>query len=127
MDLRARLAREQGLTVIVKRHTYSEWNSRIELEVCVRREDGLVMEGVAESFLERCGDYGLVPDDLGRSFQAGTKTLRVIGLRPRAKVPIICEQLVPRPTEPTEVRVAPAAVRHYLHECSGQGKTADRD
>lgn len=126
LNLRAQLAREHGLAVVIKKHSYSKWNSRIELEVSVQREDGVVMDGCAESFLERCGDYGLVPEDLGRPFRANDRTLRIIGLRPRAKVPIICEQLVPRPTEPTEVRIAPSTVRHYLHECPEQGVAAPR-
>lgn len=118
--LKLHLAREHGLILLQKKHTYSKWKSRIELEVAIEREDGVVMDGHAESFLERCSDYGLAAEDLGRPFRHGDKTFRIIGLRPRAAVSVICEQLDPKPTKDVEHRFRPSAVRHYLHECPDQ-------
>lgn len=125
-ELHLRLAREHGLVVRQRKHTHSKWNSRVEFEVAVEREDGIVMDGLAESFLERCNDYGLLPDDLGRPFRCDERTFRITGLRPRAKIPILCEQLAPEPTENVEYRFEPSAVRHYLHECPGQTGAAHR-
>ena len=116
-NLQEVLLREQGLVAVVRKHAYTRWNDRIELEVSVQREDGVLMDRLAVAFLERCLDYGLRRDDLGRSFRLNGKHLRVIGLRPRSKAPVVCEQLSPKLAEPTEILVPPSVVRHLLHEC----------
>lgn len=119
-DLRRDLARDYGVALRHLKLSYTKWNSRIGFEVATVREDGVVMDGLAEAFIERCRDYDLAPGDLGRPFSDGERLFRITGLRPRANQPILCEQIDPEPTRPTEFRFKPSAVRHYLHECTKQ-------
>ncbi len=84
-----------GLDVEVQRASYSDVNARFELVVSTVREDGVVMNKRAEDFLHRCGEFGLREDDLGCELPCGDRVLQVVGLRPRAKLPVLCEQIRP--------------------------------
>ncbi|MCP3915306.1 MAG: hypothetical protein GY711_07105 [bacterium] len=110
----AGLADRFGIEIALRKATYSDINARIELEVATVRDDGIVMDRHAEDFLNRCEEFGLGVDDLGREFQSKQESLRIVGLRPRAKQPVLCERLDRRSTEPDRVRMSAAVVRQYL-------------
>jgi hypothetical protein len=110
----ASLADRFGVEVDLRKATYSEINARIELEVATVRDDGIVMDRHAEDFLAHCEEFGLSTVDLGRQFQSQHESFRIVGLRPRAKQPVICERLDRRSTEPARVRLSAAVVRQYL-------------
>ncbi len=111
------LASEMGLSVRVRRATYSEINAKFAIEAATIRDDGIVMDKEAEDFLERCVDFGLVPADLGRAFACGDNEYRIVGMRPRAKLPVICEQLEGE----GRVRLGAAFVRGHL-ELTGKDR-----
>lgn len=107
-----RFVQKVGLDVAVRRATFSDINARFEVEVSTVREDGVVMNKQAEEFLRRCEDFGLMEGDLGREFRRGNAVLRVVGLRPRAKLAVLCEQI--RPPRDGLVRVGASLVRKHL-------------
>jgi hypothetical protein len=103
-----------GLDVLVGKATFSEVNARISVEVSTVHDDGIVMDRMATDFLDRCEDYGLEPADLGAQFHCSEGTYRVIGMRPRAKAPVICEKVREGGGETTRVRVTAAMARSHL-------------
>ena len=109
----ADFVRKVGLDVCVRRATYSEANVKLEVEVSTVREDGVVMNKDAEAFLRNCEDFGLREDDLGRQFACGDEVLRVIGLRPRSKLAVLCEP-IGSSSKDRMVKMSAAAVRRYL-------------
>lgn len=113
--LRARL----GLVIQVRRASFSEGNAKIELEAAAIRDDGIVMNKQAEDFLRYCGEFSLEPDDLGRSFRCGEDTLRVVGLRPRAKQPVVCDLIDEQAPIPRRVRMSAASAREHLSSRGG--------
>jgi len=88
-----KIRRELGLDAEFKSKKWTPFNSTWKLEISTVLADGLVINSHAESFLKRCEDFGLQMEDLGRSFTSGNQTLRIVGLRPRAKAPVLCERL----------------------------------
>ena len=110
-DLRARL----GLVIRVRRASFSEGNAKIELEAATIRDDGIVMDKQAEDFLKSCREFGLEPENLGRSFRCGEDTLRVVGLRPRAKQPVVCEMIDQHLIPPRQVRMSAVSVRQHMN------------
>ncbi len=111
-----------GLSLTVRRASYSEINAKIELEVATIREDGLVMDRHAEEFLNRCREFALEPEDLGRVFRCGREELRVVGLKPRAKLPVLCEDRAAS-GDSRRVRMSAEAVRSHLRESDGGAST----
>jgi len=104
--------RNVGLDVNVRRATYSDVNVRFEVEISTVREDGVVMNKQAEDFLQHCEEFGFAKDDLGREFGCGGSVLRIVGLRPRAKLAVVCEQI--RPSREGRIRVEAASVKRHL-------------
>jgi hypothetical protein len=126
----AGLGERHGLDVALHRATYSEINARIEIHVSTVRDDGLVMDRHAEEFLRRCGEFGLDPDDLGRGFTCDGHTYRIVGLRPRANQPVVCElvhchesgeAVRPAKGRRQQMRMSAAAVRGLLEPRGGDG------
>jgi hypothetical protein len=116
------IAEELGVSISMRRASYCEINAKIELEVATIRSDGLVMDKLAEEFMVRCRDFGLEQDDLGRVFRCGAETFRVVGLKPRAKAPVVCES-VGSPEDLRRVRMSSEAVREHLAKGDDSGTT----
>ena len=110
-----RISEELGLSVRMRRASYSQINAKIELEVAVVGEDGLILDKEAEQFLDRCHDFGLESSDLGRPFLCGEVTYRIVGLRPRAKSPVICQPMGVS-DDSGRVRMSAEAVRSHFAE-----------
>lgn len=110
----AEIGAKLGVQVQVGNATYFDENAKISVEVATVRDDGIVMDRMATDFLDRCEDYGLEPADLGAQFQCSEGTYRVIGMRPRAKAPVICEKVRKGGGETTRVRVTAAFARSHL-------------
>jgi len=128
--LLAGLADRLGVEIDLRRATYTEINARLELDVSTVRDDGLVMDRYAEEFLRRCGEFGLEQDDLGREFDCDGHSYRIIGLRPRANLPVICELVRHHESDgavrraraaPKRMRMRAAAVRGYLESRANEG------
>lgn len=79
----------------LKKTTHSIYNIEFTVEAAVRYADGLVMDRSADAFLIGADNFGFEPSDLGRHFDCGSERFRIIGLKPRAKQPVICERISP--------------------------------
>lgn len=86
------LSRETGLAVSLKKTRYSDSNIEIVIQASTRSANGVVMNTDAESFVRLAGEFGLSPDDLGRQLKIGERCFRIVGLRPRARLPVVCER-----------------------------------
>ena len=115
------IGEQLGVQVQVGKASYCDENAKIAVEVSTVRDDGIVMDRLATDFLDRCEDFGLEPADLGAQFGCSEGIYRVIGMRPRAKEPVICEKLRDGVAEKTRVRVTAAFARSHL-----RGATAVR-
>lgn len=103
-----------GVQIQVGKASYSDLNAKITVEVATVRADGIVMDRMATDFLDRCEDFGLEPADLGAVFRCSEGKYRVIGMRPRAKAPVICEKVQEGDGETSRVRVGAAFARSHL-------------
>lgn len=117
------LAERHGVAALLNKVSYSEINARIEFELALVRQDGIVLDKHAEEFINRCEDFGLDLDDLGREFSWGDGPVRIVGLRPRAKEPIICERVHDGPSRGDRVRVSAAVARKYLAASGASGSS----
>lgn len=88
-----RIQTELGLLARMQSHRCSQFSSTCKLEIATVQADGLITDRHADTFLRRCGEFGLEMGDLGRPFVVNKKTWRIVGLRPRAKNPVLCESL----------------------------------
>jgi len=109
-----RVGEELGLSLVERKISYSEINARIELEVATWRDDGVLMNKYAEDFLRRGQEFAFQPSDLGRRFSCGVHDFRIIGLRPRAKSPVVCQRRIPRGQEGEYVAAEASWVRKHL-------------
>jgi hypothetical protein len=93
-DALIRVGVDHGLVVHVGRITYSENNIHFDVEAMRVDPSGVPLGRDAEEFLRRAEDFGLKASDLGRTFGDGHK-LKIAGLRPRRKDPVICHEIEP--------------------------------
>jgi hypothetical protein len=93
-DALIRVGVDHGLVVHVGRITYSENNVHFDVEAMRIGERGVPLGRDAEEFMRRAEDFGLKASDLGRTFGERHK-LKIVGLRPRKKDPVICHEVEP--------------------------------
>lgn len=111
----AQLGGELGLALGIRRASFSSVNAMLEVEAATVRDDGVVMDKLAVQFVEGCREFGLDPEDLGSELTHGGKRLRVVGLRPRARVPVVCETVRSQAgAGPERVRLSAVCVRASL-------------
>jgi hypothetical protein len=108
------IGQKLGVQIQVGKASYSDLNAKITVEVATVREDGIVMDRMATDFIDRCEDFGLEPSDLGAVFRCSEGNYRVIGMRPRAKAPVICEKVREGYGVTSRVRVGAAFARSRL-------------
>lgn len=89
-DALAPLAAEFGVQIKIGGGSYLGGSYKPKFEVAVIAADGLAMTPEAEAFKQCAAMLGFKPDDLGRTFTSGGRTMTIIGYRPRAHArPII--------------------------------------
>ncbi|MFQ5506477.1 MAG: SEC-C metal-binding domain-containing protein, partial [Planctomycetota bacterium] len=108
------LGESLGLVIRARRASFSMANAKIEFEVATVREDGIVMDKQADDLVRHGAQFGLGPDDLGRVFRCEGEIWQVFGLRPRAKAPVICQEVDPQTPEPNRMRPSSAVLRNHL-------------
>ena len=117
------LSEDTGLRVRVHKATYSDYDARIQIDACVVRADGVPMDRDAQAFLEHAPRFGLRPADLGRTFVCGTDTLQIVGLRPRAKLAVLCRLIHAPPSDvPVLYKLSPEHVRRHTGGASAPGR-----
>ena len=85
-------AKENDLKATISGGSFTPYNIEFKVELAIVTEKGSVLTRDAETFLHHAACQGLSPHDLGRVFQYGDRTYKIIGLRPRfRKAPIIAE------------------------------------
>ena len=80
----APLAEEFGVQIKIGGGSYLGGSYKPKFEVAVVAADGLAMTPEAEAFKQCAAMLGFKPDDLGRTFKSGGRTLKITGYRPRA-------------------------------------------
>lgn len=87
------LSEKLGIELRIQRASFSNLRGEIILEAATVSEQGVTMDKEAEGFLRYAHRFDLSPTDLGREFSCSAMRLRIVGLRPRSKDPVVCEQV----------------------------------
>ena len=98
--------------VEVGKATWTDHNVDMRVSISMIRGDGVVMNREAETFLERCFEFALEPEDLGKILEVDDERWQIRGLRPRARAPVVCYGLDRK--RPTEMRFTAGIVRKLL-------------
>ena len=117
------LADEFDLAVGLRRVSFTSHNAKVELEVATIRDDGLVMNKRAEEFLRRCHEFSLEQEHLGQHFQSDAGSFQIVGLRPRAKLPVVCRRSDALPTDPDQFAFSAEFVAKKVRASEGVGPT----
>ena len=81
---------EYGVTVKRRGTTYQPLEATLKFKIAVTSPTGETQ--VERTFKELANLFDLREDDLGKTFQSGGKTFKVVGLLPnRPKRPVLCE------------------------------------
>src|SRR5260370_42268327 len=75
---------DNDLRITVGSATFTEDLVQFKVELAPFREDGTAATRQSEDFKRYCCRHDLEPTDLGRTFQHGPKTYKLVGLRPRS-------------------------------------------
>lgn len=79
-----------GVSFKIGKISYSSTNFRTELQAFCATPDGNTVDPNKAEFDRWCTDYGLQPDDFGKTFQHGGRPFIVCGLNRKAvKMPIL--------------------------------------
>ena len=73
---------------------YTNTNASIKIEACIISELGESLNREVQDFKDHCTLFGLKLSDLGRTFNQGRKTYKIVGIRMSAKrYPIVIEDI----------------------------------
>ena len=79
------IGEKHGINLELGRCSYSSGNFTLKLEGSLVGDDGVVLTKEAEDFKKYAHWHGLVPEDLGKSFQSQGVVYTITGLKTRAK------------------------------------------
>lgn len=111
-----KLAIAHGLTGRIHAGSSSAWNLKFRYEAATRNADGITFDHYAEDYIKYAGKHGLSLADLHRPFRVFRKTLRIVGLRRRAKLPVVCQEISPDGQVIGQTRISVHAALHHLAE-----------
>lgn len=86
------LANRLGIRIKVGAGSFTESNVIFKVECAVIDQNGEAQSKTAQDFIRWCGEFGLAPTDLHRTFTMTGKQYKIVGLRIRSrKYPVLCE------------------------------------
>ena len=89
----ATVAKTHGITIATGRCTYTGQTATFKLDIGTISGDGVAVTKEAESFTRNAVIFGLLPEDLGKSFVSGGLSFVVAGLKPAStKYPILARR-----------------------------------
>ena len=81
-----------GFRINLGRASFTDKLAEFKVSVAPIQEDGSAASPESEAFERYCSRYDLRPSDLGRTFQCGPKTYKIVGLNPRSPAyPLLCQ------------------------------------
>jgi len=85
-------AKNHGFRITLGRATFTDKLAEFKVSVAPIQEDGSAASPESEAFERYCCRYDLQPSDLGRTFQSGFKSYKIVGLNPRSPAyPLLCQ------------------------------------
>lgn len=107
----ATVREETGLSIDLGSCRFGSNSATFKLEVKTLDEDGKAFDESAANFKVFARDFGLEPDDLGKTFMSGLVEFTVSGLKPRnTKYPVIATR-----ADGKTFKFSELTVQHYLN------------
>ena len=89
------VAAKHGINIRTGNGSFRDNNFTLKLEMATISEGGEIQTKAMQDFKDVCRRYGLVEEDLGRTFKCEStgKTYTIVGAKPRSyKYPILCKE-----------------------------------